>query len=272
MASKANLWSNQMTDKPKPPETPGMSEASPKFVDEAETATASPPPSASEDPVLALKREWEARYKALDGQRDTGDDSDEARQPFYDRLREIEQRILRTWATTPAGIAVKLILWARLRCSADEVSGLSWNRKSIEGEPFDLDRLPVMSALHDLERMACTKTVAGTPPAEDAALFDALAEYDRLAAIEQDLERRKEVFRPGIPEAEEAIKAYEAAYEKTMEAWAAARGIPATTQAGLFARLQATDRFMTGLKEDELYDADWNIIKSDVQRIAAERS
>ena len=107
------------------------------------------------DPVLALKREWEARYRLLDEQRDdpNADDSDEAVQPFFDRLRETESQILRTQATTPAGIAVKLILWARLHCTADEVSGLSWNRKSIKGEPFDLDRLPVLSALLDLERM-----------------------------------------------------------------------------------------------------------------------
>ena len=66
--------------------------------------------SVIEDPILALKREWEARYTALDEQRDTGDDSDEARQPFYDRLDETEVQILRTPATTPAGITVKLIL------------------------------------------------------------------------------------------------------------------------------------------------------------------
>ena len=80
-----------------------------------------------EDPVIALKREWEARYKALDEQRDdpNADDSDEAVQPFYDRLHETEVQILRTQATTSAGIAVKLILWARLHCDADEVSGLS---------------------------------------------------------------------------------------------------------------------------------------------------
>ncbi len=352
--------------------------------------------AAYEDPILVLKREWEARYKALDGQRDTGDDSDEARQPFFDRLRETEVKILRTQATTPAGIAVKLILWARLHCDADEVSGLSWTRKSIEGEPFDLDRLPVLSALLDLElmsqgiassaikelvadepllalerqwreatkalneatpesppkpspddmtsaisdaqeEMAATpaRTIAGvlvklrlyadlnsrppghpddmsatgpvvsidqlpldnleldetavvgamrdlerlahfispstvteTPPAEDTALFAALAEYDRLVAISQDLELRKEVFRPGIPEADEANKAYEAAYDEAMAVWEKTRKIPATMQAGLFAKLQATIRFMTDLGQDELYEDEWSAIKADVQRIA----
>ncbi len=121
---------------------------------------------APEDPVLALKREWEARYKALDEHRDDpdADDSDEAVQPFYNRLHETEVEILRTQATTLAGIAVKLILWARLHCNADEVSGLSWTRKSIEGDPHDLDHLPVLSALLDLERIS-SGAIAPEPPA-----------------------------------------------------------------------------------------------------------
>ena len=105
---------------------------------------------------------------------------------------------------------------------------------------------------------------------EDAALFDALADYDRLAAISKDLERRTEVFRPGIPEAIEAAKAYEAAYDKSMEVWAAARSTPATTQAGLFAKLQAIIRFMDDLQEDDLYEAEWMAIKDDMQRITGE--
>ena len=58
-----------MTEERKP-ETPGLAEVSPKFVDEALGRGAVP---AVEDPVLALKREWEARYRLLDEQRDTGD-------------------------------------------------------------------------------------------------------------------------------------------------------------------------------------------------------
>ena len=110
----------------------------------------------SEDPVLALKAEWEARYKALDEHRDDpdSDESDEAVQPLYDRLHETEVQILRTRATTPAGIAVKLILWARQNLKRGVTTGLSWNREPIEGELHDLDSLPVISALHDLERLA----------------------------------------------------------------------------------------------------------------------
>ncbi len=103
---------------------------------------------------------------------------------------------------------------------------------------------------------------------EDAALFGAIAEYDRLATVEQALKGRADVFRPGIPEADEANKAYEAAYDEAMAVWEKARKIPATTQAGLFAKLQATIRFMADLEQDELYDAEWSAIKADVQRIA----
>ncbi len=46
------------------PETPGVSEASAKFVDEAEAATAAPPPSASEpdDPLITLGEQWKEAY------------------------------------------------------------------------------------------------------------------------------------------------------------------------------------------------------------------
>ena len=78
-------------------------------------------------------------------------DSDEASEPFYKRMDETI--IFHTPATSPAGVAVKLILWARQHCGVD-ASGLSWNREPIEGKPLDLDYLPVISALHDLERLA----------------------------------------------------------------------------------------------------------------------
>ena len=55
-----------------------------------------------------------------------------------------------------------------------------------------------------------------------------------------------------------------------MEAWAAARSTPATTQAGLFAKLQAIIRFMDDLQEDDLHEAEWMAIKADVQRLSGE--
>ena len=52
-----------MTDERKP-ETPGMSEVSPKFVDAAEAAAAAPPSNASvaDDPLVALGHQWKEVY------------------------------------------------------------------------------------------------------------------------------------------------------------------------------------------------------------------
>ena len=67
---------------------------------------------------------------------------------------------------------------------------------------------------------------------EDKALFDALAEYDRLIAVESDLKRRADAFRPGTPEANDASEAYTTACDEAMESWERVRKNPATTQAG----------------------------------------
>ncbi len=221
---------------------------------------------AIEDPVLALKREWDARWERYKDEENRGDE--EIIGPLHDRLNEAEFAIHRTPATTPAGIALKLKMWTRNHCPG--IVSYDWWKAPLDEFDDDLDELPVLSALHDLERMARTTTVAETPPAEDAALFDALAEYDRLVAIEQALERRKDVFRPGIPEAEEADKAHTAACDEAMAAWERVRKIPATTQAGLLARLQATDRYVTDLGEETIFEEDWSVITADVQRITGE--
>ena len=120
------------------------------------------------------------------------------------------------------------------------------------------------------ERLVPATAVTEISPAQDADFFDALAEYDRLRTVSRDLERHKEIFRPGIPEAQEAEAAYESAYDKASEAWTRARDIPTTTQAGLFAKLQAIVRFMDDLEEDEMYEAEWTAIKADMQRITGE--
>ena len=103
---------------------------------------------------------------------------------------------------------------------------------------------------------------------EDAALFDALAEYDRLIAVESGLKRRADAFRPEFPEAKEATEAHEAACRESMAAWERVRKIPAATPAGLLARIQATDRFMADLDEETIYEEDWSVIKDDAQRIS----
>ena len=207
----------------------------------------------------------------VNGPKGDTDDEEETSDRLFGAMNEVAEQIFRTPATTLEGVAVKLVLWARQHVGHDD-TGLSWSREPIEDYSMDLDKLPVVSALHDLERMARTTTVVETPPAEDAAFFDALAEYDQLRIVSRDLEHRKEVFRPGIPEAKEAEEAFEAAYDKAAEAWTRARGIPITTQAGLFAKLQATIRFMADFEEGdgELYEDEWRAIKADVQRITGE--
>ncbi len=105
---------------------------------------------------------------------------------------------------------------------------------------------------------------------EDTALFDALADYDRLIAVESGLKRRADAFRPEYPEAKEANAAHTAACDKSLAAWERVRAIPAATQAGLFARIQATDRYMADLGEETIYEEDCSVIKNDAQRIAGE--
>ena len=66
------------------------------------------------EPLLEMEREWIAQR---DHYRTYPDESDEARDPLLDRLIETEVQMHRTPATTPAGIAVKLRMWARSRVS-----------------------------------------------------------------------------------------------------------------------------------------------------------
>ena len=201
------------------------------------------------EPLLAMRYEWVAINAEIAAE-PAEDDADAAN---WDRKAAVESRILTAEPQTLLGALIQIEIWAG-----------TMN----DGGPADFVRI----IADDIAEQVSTriKGLAGTT--EDAAFFDALAEYDRLAAISQDLERRAEVFRPGIPEAEEATKAYDAAYDEAMEAWAKAREIPITTQAGLCAKLQAMIRFMADLGEGELWEAEWNAIKADTQRITGEAS
>ena len=82
------------------------------------------------------------------------------------------------------------------------------------------------------------------------------------------MKHRADVFRPRTPEAKGADEAHTAACDESLAAWERVRKIPTTTQAGLLARLQATDRYMTDLGEETVFEEDWSVIKADVQRIA----
>ena len=75
----------------------------------------------------------------------------EARNPLFERLTEMEVQMHRTPATTPAGIAVKLRMWARLH--GHHFEGNWWER-SVEDFGHDLDVVPIIGALHDAERLA----------------------------------------------------------------------------------------------------------------------
>ena len=109
-----------------------------------------PVPIAStiEEPLLEMEREWIARR---DHYRTYPDESDAARDPLLDRLIETEIEIHRTPATTPAGIAVKLRMWARHHGSG---FGEDWWQGSVEDFGQNLDVVPIIGALRDAERLA----------------------------------------------------------------------------------------------------------------------
>ena len=184
-----------------------------------------------------------------------------------DKISDLQKRIIKTPVRTLDGLLTKARVAWHITALDGELDKLRPKLSNLAG--LD-DAIFIWHVLQDAEHLARATTVAETPPAEDAALFDALAEYDRLVAIEQGLEHRTKVFRPGVPEAEEADKAYKAACDETMEAWTTARDIPAKTQAGLIARIRATERYMTDLEEASIYEEDWSVIKADVQRITGE--
>ena len=86
------------------------------------------------EPLLEMERQWIARR---DHYRTCPDESDEARDPLLDCLIEMEVEIHRTPATTPAGIAVKLRMWAQAtrsvlgervspRHASAPISGTNW--------------------------------------------------------------------------------------------------------------------------------------------------
>ena len=107
------------------------------------------PKTPEQDPILALKREWDARDQRLDNE---PDDSDAARDPLYEARSDVEYAILRTPATTIEGVAIKLWLWAR--CHGPFRGPSDWWKRPLEDMPSELDELPVASALQDLERLA----------------------------------------------------------------------------------------------------------------------
>ncbi len=103
---------------------------------------------ATDEPLQEMERQWLAWR---DYCRTYSDESDEARDPLYDRLNEIEFQIHRTPAKSPSGIAVKLRMWGR---SHGYSFPGEWWELSVEDFDGDLDHMPIVSALRDAERLA----------------------------------------------------------------------------------------------------------------------
>jgi len=70
-------------------------------------------------------------------------------------LAETSFKIFQTPATTPAGIAVKLVIWARYHIHEGLKFEDDLSRFPVSDyTSLDLDHLPIISALHDLDRLA----------------------------------------------------------------------------------------------------------------------
>ncbi len=108
----------------------------------------------SEDPVLALKRDWDARWQRYESETD---ESDEVMDPLHDQLTDAEYAIHLIPATTLAGVAVKLWLWTRTKTPEANTEPEWWkaplSEMSERGQGW-LEFLPIASALQDLERLA----------------------------------------------------------------------------------------------------------------------
>jgi hypothetical protein len=100
------------------------------------------------EPLLEMEKEW---FAWRDHCCNYPDESDAARDPLFERLTEMEIQMHRTPATTPAGIAVKLRMWARLHGHRFEGN---WWERSVEDFGHDLDVVPIIGALHDAERLS----------------------------------------------------------------------------------------------------------------------
>lgn len=104
---------------------------------------------ATEDPVLALKREWDARWER---HKSEPSDEDKVRDPLLDAVTAAAYAIHRTPATTLEGVAIKLWLWTRA-ATPELGSRVDWWKDPI-ADMHGFDHMPVASALQDLERMA----------------------------------------------------------------------------------------------------------------------
>ncbi len=192
-----------------------------------------------EDPVLVLKRDWDARDQRL---RDEPDDSDEVRDPLVNARTEVEYAIHRTPATTLEGVALKLWLWTRIM-TPGLGSRVDWWKAPV-ADMHGLDHMPVASALQDLERMSgveAPRTVALATATEPGVIRLAAlwGEYQGALGALCDATEAEEAGR-GIfntanivtePEQEALAAKESAALVHENEAWAAFLEAPCQTMA-----------------------------------------
>ncbi len=102
------------------------------------------------EPLLAMEREWSAH---LYSRNNDGDDSDEALEPHFRRLEEMEWSIYQTPARTLQGVAIKLRLWSRYyACFQDCCYEGDWWTGDLEG--MDYAEFGFANVMRDLERLA----------------------------------------------------------------------------------------------------------------------
>ncbi len=108
------------------------------------------PGGVNDEPLLTMEQEW---HDQRDFYNNYPDESDEAREPLYRRLEEIEWSIYQTPAQTPQGVAIKLRLWSRYYASFhDRCYNGDWWTGDLEG--MDYAEFGFANVMRDLERLA----------------------------------------------------------------------------------------------------------------------
>ena len=98
--------------------------------------------------LIALERQWLAWR---DYCHSYPDDSDEARNPLFARLEEIEERIYATPARTARGVTTKLRLWAYFYAPLNHIWTRWWEG---DVEQMELDEKGLAMVMRDLDRLA----------------------------------------------------------------------------------------------------------------------
>ena len=101
------------------------------------------------EPLLAMEREWHAQRDFI---HNYPDDSDEAREPHFRRLEEMEWGIYQTPAQTPQGVAIKLRLWSRYyACFYDSCYRGAWWKGDLNRMSYA--EFGFANVMRDLERL-----------------------------------------------------------------------------------------------------------------------